>query len=111
MALIERRLANKSAPSTPLHLVHPRTAAMTQGMDQVTRDSHLRMVQHLRHRYRDFGAQLLIDQATFGRSGLHDLEGEELAKLHHDLHRAMECALEGVSLEEAGLLHEPPGAP
>lgn len=110
VALIESQLTAKRAPSVALRLVANASPAplAAPNIDPVTRDSHLRMIHHLRYRYREFGAQLLIDQATFGRASLHDLDGHELAKLHHDLHRAREYVLDGVSLEEAGLLHDPP---
>ena len=71
-------------------------------MDPITRESHLRMIRHLRTRW---GLQILVDQATFGRAGLEQLEDQELVQLHQDLYRAQECMMEGISLVDAGLLH------
>lgn len=59
------------------------------------------MIRHLRNRW---GLQVLIDQATFGRGGLDQLEDDELVQLHQDMHSAYELGREGISLEEAGLI-------
>lgn len=70
-------------------------------MDPVTRESHIKMIGHLRRRY---GMQVLVDQAVFGRRCLEELSDDELVDLHRDLERAGECLSEGISLEDAGLL-------
>ena len=73
-------------------------------MDPVTRESHLKMIRHLQRR---FSLQVLVDQATFGRGGLEQLEDRELATLHNDLYRAHEYLQEGISLFDAGMLKPP----
>ena len=73
-------------------------------MDAIMRESHMRMIRSLTKGYRQFGFQLLVDQATIGRAGIEDLPDSELLALHRDLDRARECLADGVSFEEAGLL-------
>ncbi len=73
-------------------------------MDDVTRQSHIRMIKSLAIAYRQFGFQLLVDQATIGKVGIDDLDDDGLIGLHRDLERARECLNDGVSFEEAGLL-------
>jgi hypothetical protein len=75
--------------------------APTRGLDAVTRESHVRMIGHLRRRY---GLQVLVDQAVFGKGAVDRLGDEELVALHKDLERARECMADGISLEDAGLL-------
>ena len=72
-------------------------------MDELTRDSHCRMIRHLR---RCWGQpmQMLIDQACFGQPGIESLADGDLVQLHQDLERAAECLRDGVSFEDAGLL-------
>lgn len=90
--------ANKPA----LRLVSP-APLVPQTADPVTRESHLRMIRHLRNRY---GMQILVDQATFARGTLEQLEDDELAQLHGDMFRAYECLRDGVSWEDAGLIRQ-----
>lgn len=70
-------------------------------MDEITRESHLRMIRHFNRMYR---LQVLVDQATFGLAGLEQLDDAGLVQLHADMQRARECIAEGISIEEAGLL-------
>ncbi len=49
--------------------------------------------------------QIIIDQATFGLAGIEQLSDEALVQLHSDLERAQDCMREGISFEDAGLLH------
>ncbi len=101
--MLEKRLGAKSPPNRPaLRLVSP-TPPLPQSSDPVTRESHLRMIRHLRNRY---GMQILVDQATFARGSLEQLEDGELAQLHVDMFRAFECLRDGVSWEDAGLIRE-----
>ena len=48
--------------------------------------------------------QRIIDHACFGLSGIDQLDDDSLVQLHMDLERAEQCMLEGISLEDAGLL-------
>jgi len=87
----------------------PDDAAVQHGgfsapMDEVMRQSHYRMIRSLTRAYRQFGFQLLVDQATMGKSGVDDLSDDELIGLHRDLDRARECLQDGITFEEAGLL-------
>lgn len=102
VAMIEARLEKSAPPARPaLRLVKPSPARGR--LDSISRDSHLRMIRHLNRRYR---LQMLVDQATFGRAGLEQLDDDELVRLHEDLHRAYECAREGISWEDAGLVRD-----
>lgn len=93
----------KATPRPTLRIVgrDPLPTAVPNGMDAATRESHLRIIRHLRRRW---GLHLLVDQATFGHGGLDGLPDEELAQLHRDMHRARECMDEGIALEDAGLI-------
>lgn len=73
-------------------------------MDDVTRQSHYRMIRSLTRAYRAFGFQLLVDQATIGKQGIEHLSDSELVDLHRDLERARDCIQDGVTFDEAGLL-------
>ena len=77
---------------------------MDRHLDDVTRESHLRMVRSLAKAFRHCGFQLLLDQATLGKSGLDELSDDELIALHRDLDRARECMQDGIDFQEAGLL-------
>lgn len=108
VGLIERGLRDSSGRSRPaLRLVHPSPVVDT-GMDPVTRESHLRMIRQLRRAYRQFGFDLLVAQATMGKTGVEALNDDELVGLHRDLDRARECLNDGVTFEEAGLLRSCP---
>lgn len=73
-------------------------------MDEVTRQSHIRVIRSLVRAYRQFGFQLLVDQATIGKAGIDDLDADGLIALHRDLDRARECLADGITFEEAGLI-------
>lgn len=77
--------------------------ATTARMDVILRESHCRMIRHLRRRW-GFPMQVLIDQACFGYAGIEQLPDDELVQLHKDLERAQECMRDGVTFEDAGLL-------
>lgn len=102
MALIEAKLGKRVPADKPqLRLVTtPAVAPVKMGMDALTRESHVRMIGHLRRRY---GLQVLIDQATFGKGSVDELSDDELVELHRDMERARECIVDGISLEDAGL--------
>lgn len=101
--MIAARLNNTTPPKRPaLRLVESRPAPKAeQWMDAVTRESHVKMIRHLTKRY---SLQILVDQATFGKGAVDQLEDADLAALLGNLHRARECAEEGISLEDAGLI-------
>jgi hypothetical protein len=69
--------------------------------ESIDAEWHCRMIRHLSKRW---GLQVLVDQATQGYVALECVPAEDLARLHADLHRAYECAMEGITLEEAGLI-------
>lgn len=73
------------------------------GMDRLTRDSHCKMIRHIRRRWGQ-PMQQLIDQACFGLVGIEQLQDDALITLHRDLERAQECINDGVTFEDAGLL-------
>lgn len=95
------------ADKQPLRAVddEPEVAAPLE-LDRITRESHLRIIRHLRRRYR---LGLLVDQATFGKAGLNDLDDAAVVALHRQLDRARECLEDGVSFEEAGLIRSQGG--
>lgn len=73
-------------------------------MDRICRESHIRMIRSLVRAYRPFGFQILVDQATIGRSGVDELDDAELIDLHRTIDRARECLQDGITFEEAGLI-------
>lgn len=103
LALMEAKLGGQLPAGKPALRLVPASTPRARTLDPITRESHLRMIRHLRNRY---GLQLLVDQATFGRGGLDQLEDDEVCALHADLHRAMECIRDGVSWEDAGLIRD-----
>jgi len=72
-------------------------------MDYLYRESHFRMIRHIRRRW-GCSMQVIIDQACFGLAGIEQLPDDQLIQLHKDLERAQECMRDGVSFEDAGLL-------
>ncbi|WP_414490542.1 hypothetical protein [Stenotrophomonas maltophilia] len=113
MALSEERLkelasrmakamgTETSTPRPHLRLVTCTTAV--RQLDDLTRESHCRMIRHLRRRW-GFPMQMIIDQAVFGLAGVEQLDDEALIQLHRDLERAQDCMRDGISFEDAGLL-------
>lgn len=73
-------------------------------MDEVTRQSHIRLIRSIVRAYRPFGMQLLVDQATIGKSRVEDLDDDSLINLHRDIERALECIQDGITFTEAGLI-------
>lgn len=69
-------------------------------MDEATRVGHISMIRHYEHCYR---LKILVDQSRRGRK-LENLSDIELQSLHRDMERGRECYLDGVSIEEAGLI-------
>lgn len=86
--------------STPTLFVVPEKP---HGMDAIARESHCRMIRHIRWR-RGKAMQMLIDQACFGLAGIEQLDDERLIALHRNLERAEDCIREGIAFEDAGLL-------
>ena len=104
VAILEQRLGAKVPAKRPdLRLVESPPPPRRRTLDAITRESHLRMIRHLRRRW---SLELLVDQATFGRGSLDQLEDDEIVRLHDDMHRAFECTRDGISLEEAGLIRQ-----
>lgn len=104
---LARRLAARNAeldaarkPPPKLRLVQP---AAPGRMDVLTRESHCKMIRHIRRRWGS-PMQQIIDQATFGLAGIEQLGDGELVQLHMDMERAQDCMREGVSFEDAGLI-------
>lgn len=113
MALSEERLkelasrmAKAMGTETPTPRPHLRLVTLStpaRQLDDLTRESHCRMIRHLRRRW-GYSMQLIIDQATFGLAGIEQLDDEQLIQLHRDLERAQDCLHDGVTFEDAGLL-------
>lgn len=113
MALSEERLkelasrmAKAMGTETPTprpHLRLVRSSPVVGQLDDLTRESHCRMIRHLRRRW-GYSMQMIIDQATFGLAGIEQLDDEALVQLHKDLERAQDCVRDGISFEDAGLL-------
>ncbi len=100
VAVIEAGLRPRG--ETTLYVV-PGGVPPDQGMHEFERESHCKMIRHLRRRL-GYAGQLLIDQATFGVQGIDRLDDDSLVQLHRDMERAMECVQEGISFEDAGLI-------
>ncbi|WP_253256700.1 hypothetical protein [Stenotrophomonas sp. VV52] len=98
--LVERINAAPNAPTAYGSMPVPARSSF----DSVVRESHIRMIRSLARTYRQFGMQLIVDQATLGKSGVDELSDTELIALHRDLDRARECIRDDVSFEEAGIL-------
>lgn len=102
---LARRLASRTeelrgtSSRAPLRVV--RAEAPPRTMCDVTRASHIRVINHHRKWY---GLQLLVDQACIGYAGIDQLPDDVLLQLHHDIDRARDCVREGVSWEDAGLI-------
>lgn len=97
-------LRSQRAISTNTLLVPQARRIVERHLDDVTRESHLRMVRSLVGAFRHCGFQLLVDQATLGKVGLDELSDDELIELHRNLDRARECMQDGIDFQEAGLL-------
>lgn len=100
VAVIEAGLRPRGEPN--LYVV-PGGVPPDVGLHELERESHCKMIRHLRRRL-GYAGQLLIDQATFGVSGIEQLSDDVLVQLHRDMERAMECVQEGISFEDAGLI-------
>lgn len=100
VGLIESGLEPR-ASKPALRLVRPNEGV--SGMDDITRESHCRMIRHLRRRW-GFSMQLLIDQECFGLAGIEQLDDDGLERLHRTLERAQDCIRDGISFDDAGLI-------
>ena len=81
-----------------LRLVVPPTPKL---LDPISRDAHLRRVQHLKRAY---NLDWLVDQETFDVASVSCLEDCDLIRLLTYMERARECILDGVSFDDAGLV-------
>lgn len=102
MDLLAEALAEKvrsGRPAKPkLRVINPARATV---YDSITRDSILRRIRHLARAY---SLQWLVDQSTFNVANLDCLEDRQLGALLKDMEFARECATEGVSFDDAGLV-------
>lgn len=101
LSKLQERIA--AAPDLPISK-RPRDAAVCDSerfLDPVNRESHVRMILHLRDRYR---LHFLVAQGLFGKNGFGDLSDDEVIALHRDLDRAVQCIQDGISFEDAGLI-------
>lgn len=73
--------------------------------DSVIRECRMKRIRWLSKAYR---LQWLIDQHCFGIDGPDCLDALPLRQLHEDMERARECASEGISFEDAGLVRSQP---
>lgn len=109
---LARRLAARAAeldrgPTRPkLRVVQNRDAL--PGLDPLVRESHCKMIRHIRKRWRGFGdpMQPIIDEACFGLAGIEQLDDDGLIALHRRLERAQDCIRDGVTFEDAGLIRD-----
>lgn len=69
--------------------------------DPVMRESRIARIRWLA---RSYGLHEIVRQRTFGRGGIDTLDADELLALHRDMERGLECVLEGVPIDEAGLI-------
>lgn len=106
---LAQRLANRTRELQEKHKTRPKLAVVkaperpdTQ-MHDIERESHCRMIRHMRRRW-GMPMQLLIDQACFGLPGIEQLCDDSLIQLHKDLERAQDCMRDGVSFDDAGLI-------
>lgn len=107
VALLEAKLGKAVPASRPqLRVVGAPAPANDDG---AVRESRLRMIRSLRKHYRALGMDLLVAQALLGRASLDDLTDDELAQLHRDMERGLECIRDDVSFEDAGLLRHGTG--
>lgn len=110
---LAQRLAVRTKELQAKHGVKPRLTVVRSepkpsGMHDVERDSHCRMIRHMRRRWGQ-PMQLLIDQACFGLPGIEQLDDRALVGLHRDLERAQDCLREGILFEDAGLIRSTSG--
>ncbi|WP_313243047.1 hypothetical protein [Stenotrophomonas sp.] len=97
-AIIAERVDKRKTSQPKLRVINtPRPTVI----DSITRDSVLRRIRWLRDQY-NLGC--LIAQATFNLPGIDCLEDADLMALHREMEYARECCVEGVSIEEAGLI-------
>jgi len=99
LAARTQELRGERLNSTSLAIVPAEPARM----DYLHRESHCRMIRHMRRRW-GMPMQYIIDQACFGLAGIEQLSDDDLIQLHKDLERAQDCMRDGVSFEDAGLL-------
>lgn len=104
LAARTRELQSREPARPRLHAVEA-TTTPSFGLDVVTRESHCRMIRHIRRRWGS-PMQRLIDQACFGVTDIDRLGDGDLVQLHMDLERAEQCMLEGISFEDAGLFRQ-----
>ena len=80
--------------------------APVRQMCSLQRESHIKMIRHIRKRWRSYGdpMQAVIDEACFGLAGIDQLDDEGLIALHRRLERAQDCIREGITFEDAGLI-------
>lgn len=86
-------------PAKPqLRLAEP---PKTQLFDAITREACFRRIRFLRKAYR---LACIVDQHCFNVPAMECLEDAQVSALLADMERARECLLEGISLDEAGLI-------
>lgn len=99
MRLVGRENLHRELPGAPKPSPKPERL-----MDDITRESRLRLIRELARSYRSCGFNLIVKQATVGKTGLDELTDEEVIQLHRDLDRARECLRDGIDFEDAGLV-------
>lgn len=99
----EIRTKNKAKPD--LRLIRCDEAPV-QGMDEITRESQIRLLRALRRHLRYMQVELFFEQALVGKRDLDDLSDGELVELHKTVNKAQDHYhnSDGVSYYEAGLL-------
>lgn len=71
--------------------------------DEITRLSRVNRIRWLAKAYR---LQCLVEQHCFGVAGIESLSQEALRELHKDMEVGRECVIEGISLDDAGLVRK-----
>lgn len=98
---LARKVKRHTGVTPHLQIVATPKVRLAASMDSVTRMCAIRRIQMLARVYR---LHILLEQGIFGLSNIEQLEDDALRALLEDMERGRECVVEGVSLEEAGLI-------
>ncbi len=74
-----------------------------QTLDAITRAFCIRRIRFLSKSY---GLPWLVDQHLLNAPGLESMGDSELSTLLREMERARECITNGISLEDAGIIHD-----
>lgn len=71
--------------------------------DPVMREHRIARIRWLSKHY---GLDVIVQQHTFGRTGIDALDACELVALHKDMESAFDTVLQGFPIDEAGLVRQ-----